>query len=261
MAPKRNQRGKVVRLSTKTVKQIIRDEIQEELENKVAVVGQIAQPFTAAIPSGDVTASTNFIKLFPLIEQGDGQYNSRIGNEIRLKSLDIKMLLQYRDGAGGTSYKDQSLGIRVMILKQKDDNTQEGALENFQGDKLLENGQVVTAGPGSFTGSTINLVQKINREQFAVRYDKVHYISRSREYNNGGTELMFNRPSKPTIISHKLTFGKNGLKLTFGNGLSNSPTNFPYFMVVGMASTYENASPSPNIVNYTYSSNADYTDA
>lgn len=261
MPSKTKKRGKVVRLNEKTVKSIVREELQEELENKVAVVGALATPFTAAIPVGNVLASTNFVKLLPLIQQGDGQYNSRIGNEIRLKSLDIKMLFQYRDGAGEDSYKDQSLGIRVMILRQKDDNTQEGALENFQGDKLLENGQVVTAGPGPFSGGTINLLQKINREQFAVRYDKVHYISRSRFYNDLTDTFTFNKPSRPTIVSHKLTFGKNGLKLTYGNGWSESPTNFPYFMVIGMASTYENASPSSNIVNYTYSSNADYTDA
>jgi len=255
------KKGKGGKNFQKKVKEIVREELQDELENKVAVVGAMQQPFTAAIPSGNVITSTNFIKLLPLIQQGDGQYNSRIGNEIRLKSLDIKMLMQYRDGAGGDSYKDQSLGIRVMILRQKDDNTQEGALENFQGDKLLENGAVVSAGPGPFSGGTINLLQKINREQFAVRYDKVHYIDRSRIYNQATDTFVFNRPSRPTVVSHKMTFGKNGLKLTFGNGLSESPTNFPYFMVLGMASTFENNSPSSNIVNYTYSSNADYTDA
>lgn len=255
---KKTSRGKNF---NKKVQQIVREELQDELENKVAVVGAMQQPFTAAIPVGDVLSSTNFIKLLPLIQQGDGQYNSRVGNEIRLKSLDIKMLLQYRDGAGEDDYKDQSLGIRVMILRQKDDNTQEGALGNFQGDKLLENGAVVTAGPGPFSGGTINLLQKINREQFAVRYDKVHYIDRSRFYNSLTDTFVFNKPSRPTVISHKMTFGKNGLKLTYGNGASESPTNFPYFMVIGMASTFINTSPSSNIVNYTYSSNADYTDA
>lgn len=245
----------------KKVQEIVREELDEEIENKVAVVGAMQQPFTAAIPVGNVLASTNFIKLLPLIDQSDGQYNSRIGNEINLKSLDIKMLLQYRDGAGEDDYKDQSLGIRIMILRQRDDNTQEGALSNFQGNKLLENGAVVTAGPGPFSGGTINLLQKINREQFAVRYDKVHYISRSRFYNSAADTFVFNQPSKPVVMSHKLTFGKRGLKLTFGDAASESPTNFPYFMVIGMASTYINTSPSSNIVNYTYSSNADYTDA
>ena len=247
---------------TKKVQAIVRDEIQEELEDKVAVVGLATIGIaTASIPTGNVAGITNFVKLLPLISQGDGQYNSRIGNEIRLKHLDIKMLLQYRDAASQDDYFDASVGVRVMILRQKDTNTQEGTLENFQGDKLIENGSVLAPGPAAFSGNTINLLQKVNREQFSVRYDKVHYMDRARQYNELGTNMQFNRPPRPTVVSHRMKFGKNGLKLTFGNGVSESPTNFPYIMVIGYASTISNAAPSPSIIQYSYSSNASYTDA
>lgn len=259
MTKTKSQRGKNFQ---KKVQAIVREEIQEELENKVAAIGManvgIATP---NIPTGNVSTSTNFVKLLPLITQGDGQYNSRIGNEIRLKSLDIKMLLQYRDAASQDDYFDSSVGVRIMILRQRDTNTQEGTVENFQGDKLIENGSVLTPGPASFAGNTINLCQKVNREQFAVRYDKVHYIDRTRQYNDQGTNMQFNRPPRPIVMSHKMTFGKQGLKLTFGNGASSSPTNFPYIMVIGYASTITNTPPTSSIINYSYSSNADYTDA
>eukprot|EP01047_Picozoa_sp_COSAG01_P144091 COSAG01_NODE_75869_length_192_cov_27.247312_1_plen_44_part_10 len=32
------------------------------------------------------------------------------------------------------------------------------------------------------SGTTFNLLQKINRDQFSVRYDKVLYMKRSREF-------------------------------------------------------------------------------
>ncbi len=79
--------------NTKAIKQIVQEELQRELEDKVAVIGlnDVDIP-TPSIPNGNVAASANIIRIFPLIDQGDGQYNERIGNEIRLKHLDIKML-------------------------------------------------------------------------------------------------------------------------------------------------------------------------
>lgn len=248
----------------KKVRSIVKDEQQEELEDKVAVIGfNQTNIDTAAIPSGDVSASSNFIKLLPNIPQGNGQYNNRIGNEIRLKEIDIKMLLQYREGdsTSSTNYIDQTVGVRVMILRQKDNNDQVGFVEDAQTSKLLENGSIITPGPSNFSGSTINLVQKINREQFSVRYDKVFYLDRSRRFNDGSGALQFNRPPRPVVMSHKLKFGKQGLKLTFGNAASENPTNFPYVMVVGYASTESSTVPSNNLLTYTYTANSVYTDA
>lgn len=250
---------------TKTqVKDMVRKELAAELEEKVAVIGVRNEPIdTPSIPSGNVGGSSNFVKIFPLISQGDGQYNKRQGNEIRLKHLDIKMLLQYVNGDSGTvtNYKDQTVGVRVMILRQKDNNDQNGFVADAQTDKLLENGEIVNPGPSSFSGTTLNLVQKINREQFSVRYDKVFYMNRARRFNDAANQLQFNRPPRPSIMSKRLTFGKRGLKLTFGNGNSESPTNFPYVMVIGYASTEDTAAPSDNLVEYTYTANASYTDA
>ncbi len=125
----------------KSVKAIVREELQEELEDKVAVIGQdMFNIDTAGIPTGNVATSSNIIKLMPFINQGLNQYNSRIGNEIRLKHLDLKMILandalQSRISADNPT--DQSIGVRVMILRQKDENSANGLVENFQGNKLL----------------------------------------------------------------------------------------------------------------------------
>jgi len=135
-------------------------------------------------------------------------------------------------------------------------------LSDFQGTKLLENGNQVTGGPSDFNGRTLNLFQKINREQFAVRYDKIFYMDRAVMLNNTSTQnIAFNRPPRPVVMKHRLTFGKQGLKLTFGNVASLEPTNFPYFLVMGYVSTIDSAAPSNNIIKYSLSANAKYTDA
>lgn len=255
---KGSMRGKAFQ---KSVKAIVRDEIQTELENKVGVIGSTDSTIdTASIPNGDVASSSNFIKLMPLISQGNGQYNQRQGNEIRLKSLNVKLLLNSVLGnAATTSITDAGIGVRVMILRQKDQNSQLGVISDFQGNKLMENGSILTPGPAQFTGETWNLVQKINREQFSVRYDKVFYIDNPFKQGTGGNAVQF--PTKTKIMEHTLKFGKQGLKLTFGDGASENPTNFPYICVVGYASTTGQSVPSNSLIRYSYSSTADYTDA
>jgi hypothetical protein len=253
---------KTSKATAKMVKKIVREELSEELEEKVGVIGFANEPIdTSAIPSGNVGSSSNFAPLFPLIEHGGGKYNKRIGNEIRLKHIDLEMLLSYISSVSDTGgYTDTSVGVRVMILRQKDDNDYQAFKDDAQTDKLLQTSGV-TAGPSNFSGSTINLLQQINRDQFSVRYDKVHYLDRARRFNDDGTQLQFNRPPRPTFIKKRLTFGKRGLKLTFGNDASTSPTNFPYLLVVGVASTIDSTAPSNNLIEYSYSARAVYTDA
>lgn len=120
----------------------------------------------------------------------------------------------------------------------------------------MENGSITAPGPAAFTGSTFNLIQKINREQFSVRYDKVFNIDTPIRQSNGTT-----LPPKTKFMSHTMRFGKKGLKLTYGDGVSENPTNFPYIMVIGYASTITSTIPDPNKVSYSYTANANYTDA
>lgn len=250
----------------RAIKEIVREELQNELEDKVAVIGMndVNIP-TPSIPNGDVATSANIVRIFPLISQGDGQYNERIGNEIRLKNLDIKMLLNYGLAQNSTGdNEDAEVGVRVMILKQKDQQSASGVVGDFQGNKLLENGlTALSAGPAQFTGETFNLLQKINREQFTVKYDKTFYLAAPyRQSTSGATTVSQSfLPPRCKVMSHRMTFGKSGLKLTYGNGTSTDPTNFPYFIAVGYASTVSSSVPSNNIIRYSYTANCKYTDA
>lgn len=246
-----------VRAFNKKVKEIVREEMKEESEDKVAVTGGTNILIdTSAIPNGAVGSSTNFVKILPLIEQGIGQYNQRIGNEIRLKNLDIKMLFNYDQEDIGNLY-NASVGVRVMILRQKDQNSQLGIVSDFQGNKLMENGAILSPGPAPFAGLTFNLLQKINREQFSVRYDKVIYLDAPLR-GSGATRVL---PARPKTMSHTLKFGKQGLKLTFGDAASDNPTNFPYIIVMGVASCIGSTVPVGRTISYSYTANAHYTDS
>lgn len=250
----------------KKVKQIVATQLSKELEEKTAVIGLQSIPIKSNILSGDMTSEFNFLRLLPNINKSGGNYNSRIGNEIRLKSLNIKMLMQFAAPATVTTDEAQ-LGVRIMIVRQKDENNYMGAMANLQGNKLIENGAIVTPGPASFSGASINLFQKINRDAFSVKYDKVFYMSRERQENRGAQEPVQNErnyiapPSKPVLVDKTLKFGRDGLKLTFADDASAAPMNFPYFVLVGYASTTSSVAQSNNIVEYTYTANALYTDA
>lgn len=260
--PRSKSKSSTKVMTVQAVKDIVREEMKETQEEKIAVIGEANTTVdTPNIPSGDVSASSNFVRLFPNISQGTGQYNRRVGNEIRLRELSIEMLLSYATQTGQNNYRDQAIGVRVMILRQKDNNDYNGFVEDAQTSKLLENGSIVSPGPSNFSGTTINLCQKINREQFSVKYDKVHYMERAREFSSDSTTRQFYTPPRPKFVKKRLTFGKKGLKLTFGDSSSESPTGFPYLLVIGYASSIDSGSASNNLIEYTYSAKAKFTDA
>ena len=246
----------------KKVKEIVRKELASEIEQKTAVIGTNSTIIdTAAIPDGDVQASDNFHPLMPLLDRGGAGYNQRIGNEVRLKHIDLKYLFNWVDGDGSNNYRDQAIGVRIMILKQKDNMNNIEALEDFRGNQLLENGAISTAGASQFVGNTFNLLQKVNRDRFTVRYDKVHYMQRAREFNSGGSQLTHNYAPKPTTGSKRLTFGKQGLKLKYATDSATKAVNFPYFICIGYASTMGSSSPIGDLIEFSYTANAKYTDA
>ena len=252
----------------KKVKDIVIKEMKEELEEKKALISYDNNSLNANIPSGNVTSSFNYMRLLGPIDQisfsnttGDqGQYNMRIGDEISLKGIDIKGFVSMND-LTLANQQNCRVGVRVMILRQKDENTDVGFVTNSHANNMLENGDLSVPGPSSFTGRPLNLIQSINRELYTVRYDKTFYLAQS--YDGDGAANQNQGPVKPTLrfFQHKLTFGKRGLKLKFTDGVSDTPNNFPYVMVVGYSNLVDNAAASNGQVNITMNSVATYTDS
>lgn len=252
----------------KSVKEIVREELAEELEDKKALISYDNRTLNANIPSGDVTASFNYMRLLGPIDQisfgqtaqDQGGYNMRIGDEIMLKRLDIEGFVSMND-LTLAQQQNCRVGVRVMILKQRDENTDAGFVSNSHADKILMNGELAIPGPGSFTGRPLNVIQEINRDLYAVRYDKTFYLSQSLQSAGGATSN--NGPVQPTLkfFQHRLTFGKRGLKLQFTDGNADTPNNFPYVMVIGYSNLVDSSVATNGQVNVTMNSVATYTDS
>ena len=266
--PRKRAPRKNTKRFEKNVKEIVQKELAEEIEEKIAIVEYPNQIPQRAIPSGNVAGSTNFYKLLPSINQsttGDAgaKYNMRVGNEIRLKSIDIDGFLNYRypevDVAFG--YQDAKIAVRIMIVRAKQFNDTSKAFADMPTDVLIRNSSALSANVGPYGGFTMDSFRDINRDAFAVRYDKVHYLNAPVEVSGTSSPALSFIPSGLKLFKHRLTFGNKGLKLTFSNQTDTEAENFPYFLIVGYSSMVNASVPSNNLVDLSLTCLAKYTDA
>lgn len=255
----------------KKVKDIVRKEMSNELEEKHAITEYADVFINRAIPSGVVlNGQGNFFKILPEIDQSvTGEagraYNTRIGNEINLKEIDLKGHISYANSnAAQTVYQNGKLAVRVMILRAKEVNDQELLFDNMPTDTLIRFGSQAAGTPngvGSFGGFSLDAFRDLNRDTFSVRYDKVFYLDAPVILPGSTQPDVTVIPSRSRLFSHKLKFGKNGLKLKYSAQADVNPNNFPYFMCIGYSSMSSTAVPDDDLVRVTMSCVGTYTDA
>nr|AGA18290.1 hypothetical protein [uncultured marine virus] len=146
----------------KEVKDIVRKEIAEEIEEKNAITQYNNVFLQSSIPTGVVlNGQGNFFKLIPEIFQSTtgsagSAYNERIGNEITLKEVDIHGFLNSRQDLVNLAANPENvkLAVRVMILRAKEINDQEVLFDNMPTDTLIRFGEQSTGfgGPVSYQG-------------------------------------------------------------------------------------------------------------
>nr|AGA18287.1 hypothetical protein [uncultured marine virus] len=255
----------------KSVKTIVQKELSQELEEKNAITEYEAIFLNRNIPSGVVlNGQGNFFKILPEIDQSPtGEagraYNTRIGNEINLKSIDLKGYLSYANSnTAQIDYQNAKLAVRVMILRAKEVSDIELLFDNMPTDSLLRFGNQAFGSPSgatNFSGFPLDSFRDINRETFSVRYDKVIYLDSPVILPGNSQPDITVVPSRSKLFSHKLTFGKRGLKLRYSAQPDVNPNNFPYFMVVGYTSMSATGQPDNQLVNMSLSCVGTYTDA
>ncbi len=165
---------------------------------------------------------------------------------------------------GQADYKDAKIAVRIMILRAKAINDQELLFDEMPTDTLLRFGAQAAASPNgatNFAGFPLDSFREINRDTFAVRYDKVFYLDAPVVLPGSSAPDVSVVPSRSRMFKHRLTFGKNGLKLKYSVQADNNPNNFPYFMVVGYSSMSSTVKPQDNLIKMTLSSVGTYTDA
>ncbi len=253
----------------KKVKDMIQKELADEVEHKHALIDYANIDIKSAIPSGVVlNAQGNFFKLMPTVEQSTtGEagraYNTRIGNEINLKEIDIKGILSYANSnAAQTQYENAKIAVRVMILRSKEINDVETLFDNMPTDTLIRFGNTAgtSNGPTNFNGFSIDPFRSINRDTFSVRLDKIIYLDAPVLLPGTTAPDLSVVPSRAKFFSHKLSFGK-GLKLKYSTSADVDANNFPYFMVMGYASQTGGGTPSDNLAVVNMSCVGTYTDA
>ncbi len=261
----------------KSVKEIVQKELKEELEEKHAICEYQNIAVNRAIPSGivlnsDETGATgNFYKILPQIEQSTtGEagraYNTRIGNEINLKEIDLHGFLAHADDATqDISLPNSRLAVRVMLLRAKEINDGEVLFDNMPTDTLLRFGNFSAtgnSGPSDFGGFVLDPFRDINRDTFSVRYDKTFQVNAPVLITGNNLDTTAGViPSTTRVWRHKLKFGNRGLKLKYSASTDLEPNNFPYFLCVGYSSTTGTSGPENAKVRMTVSCVGTYTDA
>ncbi len=258
----------------KKVKEIVRMQLSDEIEEKHAITDYADVLMKRTIPSGVVfSGQGNFFNILPEIEQSTtGEagraYNIRIGNEINLKSIDLHGYLSYNGSSTiQADLQNAKLAVRVMILRAKEINDGETLFDNMPTDTLIRFGSQAAGssnGASPYGGYTLDAFREINRDSFAVRYDEVHYLNSPVLLSGSGVDPDVDLavvPSKLKIFKTRLKFGKNGLKLKYSAQSDVNANNFPYFMVVGYSSMSSSTRPDDNLVRMSMSCVGNYTDA
>jgi len=255
----------------KQIQEAIEKKLDHEIEVKYGMKDDNDKILTKNIISGNVAGNPNFFRMMPNIHQSGnvpagtaevGQYNQRIGNEIVLKKIKIHGNISFNSAViSQVNFENAKLAVRVMILRAKNISDVQELFAQMPTDTLLRFGSDNSNGVATYGGFTMDSFRDINRNTFAVRYDKVHYLNAPVLLpGTTGPDISL-VPSGLRIIKEELTFGKNGLKLKFEENSDLQPNNMPYFMVIGYSSMSSTNQPNDNLVRASFSFVSEYTDA
>ncbi len=274
----KQRRRRPAKKAEKKMEEVAQKVYNKNVENKQAIFDLIDRKPFAPILTGDVAnaviaaqrpngVNSNYYQLLPGINQsisGEAarKYNSRVGNEILLRSVRVKGFLEYDlSFATDTLPANKKLLVRVMILSAKRAGNYSTAFTNIS-DRMLTNGFNAGENTGPFTGAAINGIQEINRDVFTVHYEKKFYMTAPVLLPGTTTPDVGVNPSSLKFIDKTINFGgKTGKKLNFANASATIPEDFSPFIVIGYSSCSHNAVPSNGLVSFTYNSIATYTDA
>jgi len=221
--------------------------IHKDQETKTVVFSSNTTSFNQQIDStGDC------LRLMPAIANGTAE-NQKIGNVIRLQSLNIRGVLTFTQ-AQATSANTR-IGVRLMVLKAKrygDWNA--GAIDfatNYT--KLLEG---TTTG---FQGLVSQFNTPPNHDYFSVVMDKRFYMSQSLQNVAG---ITYDNINTTKFVNFNVPYSRRNV-LYDQDFSATEPTNYPYFMVLGYTKLDGSAAdlPATSYLTFQYTATAKYEDA
>lgn len=240
---------------TKNVKAVI--SAMTESKKAFHTSGNTLTMFNSGIDSnGDI------LQVLPAISNGNTD-GTRIGDEIRAQSLNVKGYVKLAVNAVDNSTKLPAVAVRVMCVSFKNRACySDAALAGTQLISLLQKG-TTTVG---FTGLLSDLYAPINTEGFTVHHDEIIYLNQTYIAAIGASQPSARVPidAKDTVKFINFNVRCKNRKLhydeDFGAGIY--PTNFSPVMLLGY--TYLDGSAADTVstnVGLQYDSTFRYEDA
>jgi len=232
----------------KTIKKII----AKDVETKTVVFNSNATAFNQQINSaGDC------LRLMPAIANGTAE-NQKIGNVIKLQSLNIRGVLTFT--LGQTTAPNTRIGVRMWILRPKKFNDWNAGSLDFGTSgytKLLEGTNL------GFQGLVSQFNAPVNHDYFSVVMDKRFYMSQSTQQSGIATPGQPNITNTTKFVNFVVPYSRNK-KLIYDQDASvDEATNYPYFMVLGYCKLDGSAADAPgaSYLTFQYCATAKYEDA
>lgn len=179
-----------------------------------------------------INSTADMLQILPNCTEAVGE-SSRIGDEIRLKSFNVKGYLRVIPALGGQSGSQiLQVGVRMMILSLKKSTSWDLVQSSSA---PLSNLLRVGASTKGFTGLISDLQAQVNTDLFTVHSNKVYYCTQT--FSNVGTT---SAGYWETDIQNQIRFFNINLKvkdkkLMYDDDTNSGllPTNYAPFLVMG----------------------------
>lgn len=138
--------------------------------------GERKQAFTTMAPTdfnSGISGSGDALRIIPNVTQGTDGHN-RIGDQVRLKSINLRAILQMMPQGYGQGDGVRKIAVRVMCVTPKSFQTWASASANTATwmPMLLKKGGTTTA----FTGAIDDIFAPINSDAITTHFNKVYYL-------------------------------------------------------------------------------------
>jgi len=225
--------------------------IAKDVETKTNVFTSNVTAFNQQINS-----SGDCLRLMPAIANGTAE-NQKIGNNIKLQSLNIRGVLTFT--LGQTVADNVRIGVRLMVLRPKKYNDwNAGSLDfNTNYTKLLEG---TTTG---FQGTLQQFNTPTNNDYFSVVMDRRFYMSQSVQQSGVATPGQSYISETTKFVNFKVPYTTNKKLIYDQDSSLDESTNFPYFMILGYTklSGASADATGTSYLTFQYTATAKYEDA
>lgn len=221
--------------------------IHKDVETKTTV-------FSSNVTAYNQQLSTtgDCLRLIPAISNGTAE-NQKIGNVIRLQSLNLRGVLTFFQGQ--TTSNNTRIGVRMMILKAKRFGDWNAAATDFATNytKLLEG---VSTG---FQGELSQFNTPINHDYFSVVMDKRIYMSQSLQ---SASTLVYDNRFTTKFVNLNVPYSRRNIHYDQDNS-ATEPVDYPYFMLLGYTKLDGSAADAPgaSYLTFQYTTTAKFEDA